>query len=136
MEQIDDGRRNIIIHPNNEPEDLPLTGVRELPKVRSSESFVPATMDEPTIYPGDVVVGVNGGNVEYAELIQKKVEDGVLVLSLQSGVPTVYDDQDFSSRFYQADETHLYDDIADRGEEWNVATDESKLVRPETGRPR
>jgi hypothetical protein len=130
MEQIDDGRRNIIIHPNKEPEDLPLKGVQELPKVRSSESFVPANMDEPTIYPGDVVVGVFDGNVEYAELVQKKVEGGVLVLSLQTGVPTVYDDQDFSARMYQSDEIHVYDDVAERGNEWNITTDESKLERP------
>lgn len=130
MEQIDDGRRNIIIHPNKEPEDLPLEGVQELPQVRSSESFVPANMDEPTLYTGDVIVGFDDGSIEYVELIQKKIEDGVLVLSLQTGVPTVYDDQDFSARMYQSDEIHVYDDVAEQGNEWNITTDESKLERP------
>ena len=136
MEQIRDGRRNVLIHADKEPDDLPLDGIPELPQVRSSESFVPANMDEPKLYPGDVIVGVKDGEIAYAELIRKKVDGGVLVVSLESGESILHGDQHFSSRFYQADEVHVYDDIAAEADAWDVSFDESRLERPEMGRPR
>ena len=136
MQQIQDGRRNIIIHTNAELDDLPMTGVEELPAVANAEPFVPANMNKPKLYPGDVVVGVNDGKIGFAELVYDKLDSGVLLFSLDSGVYTLIDDQQFSARFYQTDETHLYDNVTDELPESDVEFDESKLERPETGRSR
>ena len=136
MQQIQNGRRNIIIHANAELDDLPMTGVEELPAVANAKPFVPANMDEPMLYPGDVVVGVNNGKIGFAELVYDKLDNGVLLFPLDSGVYTLMDDQQFSARFYQTDEIHLYDNVTDELPESDVEFDESKLERPETGRSR
>ncbi len=136
MEQIQDGRRNVLIHANKEPADLPLEDVPELPAVRNTEPFVPVNMDEPKLYPGDVIVGVRDGVIEYAELIQKKVDGAVLVVELDTGEHAVHADQQFSSRFYRNDEVHVYDDVAEEAEDLENSFDGSKLERPETGRQR
>jgi len=136
MERIKDGRRNILIHGNAEEADLPVSGLPELPQIASTEPFVPANMDEPKLYPGDVIAGVYNGRLEYVELIYDKVDGGVLVVPLDSGIVTLYSDQEFARRFYQADETHIYDDVTQDIPERDVGFDESKLERPETGRAR
>lgn len=136
MERIKDGRRNILIHGNSTEEDLPVEGLPEVPELASVEPFVPANMSEPKLYPGDVVVGVYDEEIRFAELIYDKVDDGVLVVPLDTGIVTLYDDQQFSRRFYQADETHIYDDVTDEITDWDVEFDESKLERPETSRAR
>ena len=136
MQQIQNGRRNIIIHANAELDDLPMTGVEELPAVANAEPFVPANMDEPMLYPGDVVVGVNDGKIGFAELVYDKLDNGVLLFPPDSGVYTLMDDHQFSARFYQTDEIHLYDNVTDELRESDVEFDESKLERPETGRLR
>jgi len=136
MERIKDGRRNILIHGNAEEADLPVSGLPELPQIASTEPFVPANMDEPKLYPGDVIAGVYNGRLEYVELIYDKVDGGVLVVPLDSGIVTLYSDQEFARRFYQADEIHVYDNIVGVDDGWDAAPDESKLERPEVGRPR
>lgn len=136
MEQIKDGRRNILIHGNTTEEDLPVEELPELPKLASVEPFVPVNMNDPKLYPGDVVVGVYNGDIQFAELIYDKVKDGVLVVPLDSGVVTLQKDQQFSRRFYQADEIHVYDNVTDEIADWDVEFDESKLKRPETSRAR
>lgn len=136
MEQIQDGRRNILIHSNVSQEDLPLVDVPDLPGVASSDPFVPQAMDEPKIYPGDVVVGVDDGEIQFAEMVHDEIDEGLLIVSLDSGNPEVVADGEFSSRFYKADEIHVYDGVADEVTDWDVEFDESKLERPEKGRPR
>lgn len=136
MQQIQDGRRHIIIHANTELDDLPMTGVEELPAVANADPFVPTNMDEPKLYPGDVIVGVDDGEISFAELVYDKLDSGVLLFSLDTGVYTMMDDQQFSARFYQTDETHLYDNVTDELPDSEVEFDESELERPETGRAR
>ncbi len=136
MDRINDGRRDIIIHGNASKDELPMTGLPELPAIGSVESFIPANMDEPKIYPGDVIVGVKDDKIHFAELIYQKLDGEVLVIELNTGQYRVIDDQVFSSRFYKADEIHLYDDVTDDQPEWDVEFDESKLKRPEVSRAR
>jgi hypothetical protein len=136
MERIKDGRRNILIHGNATAEDLPVKGLPEMPKIAGIEPFVPANMDEPKLYPGDVVVGFYDGEIQFAELIYDKTDTGVLVVPLDTGIVTLHEDAQFSRRFYQADETHIYDDVTDEIPDWDVEFDESKLERPETSRAR
>lgn len=136
MDQIKDGRRHVLIHGNKDAEDLPVEGLPELPSVASDEPFVPTNMEDPKLYPGDVIVGVYDEMISFAELILDKADGHVLVLDLENGHQILHGDQQFSSRFYQADEVHVYDNIADVDDGWDATFDESKLERPEAGRPR
>ena len=136
MEQIRDGRLNVLIHPESTPEDLPMSDPPELPDVADTDPFVPQGMEEPQIYPGDVVVGVDDGEIQFAELVYDKTNSGVLVVSMSTGETALTADGEFSSRFYKADEIHIYDGVMDEVSGWDVEFDESKLERPEQGRPR
>lgn len=136
MEQIQDGRLNVLVHPDATEEDLPVEGLPELPGVANTDPFVPQGMDKPQIYAGDVVVGVYDGEVRFAELIYDKVEGGVLIVPLGGGGHELTPDGEFSSRFYKADEIHIYDGVAEEESGWDAEFDESKLERPERGRPR
>lgn len=136
MERIKDGRRNILIHPQAEPEDLPIDGVPEVLAVAGTESFVPSSMDEPTLYPGDAIVGVTDDEIVFAELIYEKVPKGVLVIDLATGRVTLQDDQEFSARFFQVDELHLYDGITEEIVDWDTEFDASQIERPKERRAR
>jgi hypothetical protein len=136
MERIQDDRRNVIIHGNAEVDDLPVTGLEDLPPVASTEPFAPSNMEDPKLYPGDVIVGVNDGAIEFVELIYDKLDDGVLLVPLETGVHTLMEDQQFSARFYQTDETHIYDDVTREQPVSDVEFDESQVERPETSRAR
>ena len=136
MEQIQDGRRNILIHSEASQEDLPVTDLPERPSVADADAFVPQGMDKPKIYPGDVVVGVDDDEIQFAELVYMDTDGGVLVLPLDTGSFEFVADGAFGSRFYQADETHVYDGVAETVVDWDVEFDESKLERPAEGRPR
>jgi hypothetical protein len=136
MERISDDRRNLIIHGNAVIDDLPMTGLDELPPIADDEGFVPANVDEPMLYPGDVLVGMNDGLFSFAELIYDKVEDGVLVFEIDTGHYQLMDDQKFGARFYQTDEIHVYDDLTRKLPESDVEFQPSEVERPETGRAR
>ncbi len=136
MERIKDGRRNILIHGNASKDDLPVSGLDEALYIAGTEPFVPANMDEPKVYPGDVLVGVEEGEIEFAELIYDKLDDGVLVVAIDTGRVEYIPDNVFSKRFYQLDEMHIYDDVTQSTPDWDVEFDESKLQRPEPGRAR
>jgi hypothetical protein len=136
MEQIRDGRRYVLIHPDAEPEDLPVTDPPDLLGVADADPFVPVNMDEPTLYPGDVIVGVSDDTIEFAELIYGRTDDSVLVLPLGQGYVEAVYEQEFSSRFFQVDEVHVYDGVAEDAEGQDVEFDASKVERPETRRSR
>lgn len=138
MERIKDGRRNILIHENSTEEDLPVKGLPELPGIEDEKSFMPMNMDDPKLYSGDVIVGVYDGEIRFAELIVDKIDNGVLVVSLDTGKYTIVPDSEFSSRCYNADEIHVYDSITteETGGEWDTEFDESKLTRPNPKRAR
>jgi hypothetical protein len=136
MKQIEDGRRNIMIHGNAEPDEVPVTEFPDLAQIGRDTDFVPMNMDEPKLYTGDVVVGVYDGEIEFADLIYDKVDGAVLVDSLVTSTVTTIDDSEFSRRFFQADEIHIYDDVVRDIAERDVEFDESKIERPETSRAR
>lgn len=136
MERIKDGRRNILIHGNADEDDLPVDGLPELPKIPNGGSFTPRNMDEPTLYSGDVIVGVYDDEIEFGELIYDRVDGGVIVVTLNDGVYRLHKDAEFNKRFYNADEIHVFDGVADELVDWDVEFDESKLTRPDTTRPR
>jgi hypothetical protein len=136
MEQIRDGRLNVLVHPSASQEDLPVNGIPDLPDVANTDPFVPQGVDKPQIYAGDVVVGVYDEEIRFAELIYGKIDGGVLIVPLDHGGYEVTPDGQFSSRFYKADEIHIYDGVADKEANWDVEFDESALERPEQGRPR
>jgi hypothetical protein len=136
MEQIQDGRRNILIHSEATREDLPVTTLPELPSIADDDAFVPQGMDKPKIYPGDVVVGVKDDEIQFAELVYMSTDGGVLVLPLNTGSFELIADGAFGSRFYKADELHIYDGVVETTTDWDVEFDESKLERPAEGRPR
>lgn len=136
MERIDDGRRNLIIHGNAAMDDLPVVGLEELPAILNTEGFVPANNDEPRLYPGDVLVGLNDRQIVFAELVYDKLEGSVMVFELDTGQYTLMDDQDFGARFYQTDEIHVYDDVTREIPDMDVEFDESQIERPDTGRAR
>lgn len=136
MQRIQDGRRDIMIHDDASVEDLPVNGLPELPSVGDSGSFIPTNMDEPRLYPGDVIFGVTDGRITFAELVFDKTDDAVVVVPLDTGTHTVMKDENFSRRFFQADEVHVYDNVTSETAEWDVEFDESKLVRPEPSRAR
>lgn len=137
MQRIQDGRRDITVHGNASVEELPVSGLPEdRLETAGTEPFVPANMDEPKIYPGDVLVGVTDGEITFAELIYDNLEGGVLVLSLDTGRVEFIKDGIFTKRFYQVDEIHIYDDITRDQPDWDTEFDESAIERPEIGRAR
>jgi hypothetical protein len=136
MQQIQDGRRNVLIHPESSEEDLPVEEAPDLPGVADTDPFIPKGMSEPKLYPGDVIFGVDDGEIQFAELLMQKTESGVMIVPLDSGSAEVIPDGAFGSRFYKADEIHVYEGVADEVTKWDIEYDESKLERPETGRPR
>lgn len=137
MERIKDGRRNILIHGNASPEDVPVNEFPDDARVAGTEPFVPANMNDPTLYPGDVVVGVYDGEIRFAELIYDKLDDHVAVDPLDEGIITFMADPQFSRQFYQADEIHVYDDVIDeQPDRSHVEFDATKIERPEQSRPR
>jgi hypothetical protein len=137
MERIKDGRRDITIHGGAAKEDVPVTEFPDDARVAGADEFVPANMQEPTLYPGDVVVGVYDGDIGFAELIYEKLDGSVMVDPLEDGTITVMDDQLFSRRFYQADEIHVYGDVvSEKPEREGVEFDETKIERVATSRTR
>lgn len=136
MERINDGRRNLIIHGNATVNDLPLKGLGELPPIADSGGFVPSNMSEPKLYPGDVLVGLNDGRIEFAELVYNNLENGVMLFDFDTGRHTLMGDQEFGARFYQTDEIHIYDDITREQPDSSVEFDESQVERPDAGRAR
>lgn len=136
MEQIRDSRRNIVVHADATEEDLPVSGLPELPNVANSDPFVPQGMDKPQIYAGDVIVGIYDGEIRFAELIHDKVDKGILIVPLDSGDCELMSDGEFSSRFYKADEIHIYDGVGHEASDWDVEFEESEVERPEQGRAR
>lgn len=136
MRSIIDDRRTIYIHPNATVNDLPTTGTPEIPAVSDADPFVPDHMDDPKIYPGDVLVGVTGDNVEFIELVVDKQDDHVIVVPLTQGTPAAVPDNIFSARIFQADEVHIFEGIGEEIGEVDVEPDASTLERPEAAKPR
>lgn len=136
MDRIQDGRRDILIHGNASFEDLPIDGLSEDElEVAGTERFVPYQMDGPKVYPGDVLIGLTDGDVEFGELIYDKVDEGVLVVSLETGDVEYISDSEFARRFY-SHEIHIYDDITRTNPDWDAEFDESEIERPEISRAR
>ncbi len=137
MRLLDSDQRNLFVYDDATVEELPITGEPYIPDVSADEPFTPKGSDKPTLYPGDVIVLVDDGRIVVAELIVKKLEDGVLVQPLDSVIPETIDDGYFNSRFYRVDEAHIYDNVAPERPELDVEFDESKLGEYETtGRSR
>lgn len=138
MKQIESGRRNIIIHGDAERAEVPVDEFPESAHIGSEAEFVPVNVDEPKLYTGDIIVGVYDGDIEFVELIYDKIDGHVIVDPLETGTLTVVEDPQFSRRFYQADEIHVYGDVVRdiAQDQRDVEFDESKLERPETSRAR
>ncbi len=137
MQTIIDDRRSIYIHRNSSVEKLPVTGSVSLPKVANTEAFVPDHMDDPKIYPGDVMVGVKNGEINFGELVVDRADDAVITVPLKKGTPRFVPDNIFTARIYQSDEIHIYEGVGSVIEESDVEFDVSKLTTPEErDRPR
>lgn len=137
MERIREGRRDITIHGNAEKSDVPLTRFPDDARIANETSFIPVNMDKPRLYTGDVIVGVTDGEIEFAELIYNKTDDGVMVDKLDENRIVLIDDPQFSSRFYQSDEIHIYDGVVDElVNRTGIEFDKSKIQREETRRAR
>ncbi|MES3160004.1 MAG: hypothetical protein PPP55_00360 [Halorubrum sp.] len=136
MQRFADDRREIYVHPNATVDDLPLTGEFEVPPVADTEPFVPDNMNDPKIYPGDVVAGVVGGEIAFLELIVDKADDFVIVTPLKEGIPTFIRDNIFSARIFRADRVHVFEAVGDVIDKPEVEFDVSKLRTPDEERPR
>jgi hypothetical protein len=137
MERIRDGRRDITIHSSWEQSDIPLTEFPEDARIGSQESFIPANMEEPMLYTGDVIAGVTDGEITFCELIYDTTEKGVMVDKLNSSRIILIRDAQFSRRFYQADEVHVYEEVVrELSDREGVEFDESKIQRSRSQRPR
>lgn len=137
MQRIRNGRRDITIHGNADKDDVPVSEFPDDARVMGSEGFVPANMKEPTVYLGDIVVGVYDGEIEFVDLIYDKTDDSVMLDPLDTGGISLMDDQLFSRRFFQADEIHIYDSVVEeKPSRDGLEFDESKIERPEPARSR
>ncbi len=137
MERIRDGRRDITIHSNGEQSDIPLTEFPENVHIGSQESFLPANMEEPMLYTGDIIVGLKNDEITFCELIYDTTEDAVMVDKLNSSRIVLIPDAQFSRRFYQADEIHVYEEVVkDLSDREGIEFDESKIQRSRSQRPR
>jgi len=136
MQTITDKRRTIYIHEDATVDDLPVTGTVDLVPVSDSDPFVPDHMENPKIYMGDVIAGVNDGTISFVELVVEKTDDAVITVPLDVGTPRYVPDNIFSSRIFKADEIHIYEDIGSTPEGIDVEFDSSKIDKPQRGRPR
>ncbi|ESS03990.1 MAG: hypothetical protein A07HR67_00971 [uncultured archaeon A07HR67] len=136
MQRFADDRREIYVHSDVTVDDLPVRGEFDVPPVSNSDAFLPDNMSDPKIYPGDVMVGVAGGEIAFVELIVDKQEDLVVVTPLNTGIPTFVKDNIFSSRIFRADQIHIFEGIGKPIDEPDVAFDVSKLQTPQDERPR
>jgi len=136
MQRYADKRREIYVHSNSTLDDLPIVGEYDVPPVSDGGAFIADNMENPKLYPGDVIAGVVGGDVAFVELIISKIEDGVIVAPLDKGLPEVVGDNIFSARIFRSDRVHVYEAIGDEIEPPNVEFDASKLDTPEEKRPR
>lgn len=136
MQTITDKRRTIYIHENATVDDLPVTGTVDLVPVSDSEPFVPDHMENPKIYMGDVIAGVNDGSISFVELVVEKIDDAVITVPLDVGTPGHVPDNIFTSRMFKADEIHIYEGIGSPLTDLDVEFDSSKLDKPQRGRPR
>jgi hypothetical protein len=126
-----------MIHGEATVDDLPVDRISaEDLTIAGVKPFVPANMREPKLYPGDVIVGVSDGEINFAELIYDKLDHAVLVVRLDSGKVTHIADSVFTKRFYQKDEIHIYDDITRETPDWGGEFDETAVERPEISRAR
>lgn len=136
MQRYADKRREVYVHPDASVDDLPLSGDFDVPPVADTGGFVPDNMENPKMYPGDVVVGVAGGTIGYIELIVDKRENSVMVVPLDEGLPTVVEDNIFSARIFRSDRVHVFEGIGEAIDPPEVEFDLSKLETPEEQRPR
>lgn len=136
MQTIKDDRRTIHIHRDADVEDLPLTGSVSLPPVADRASFVPAHMDDPKLFMGDVIVGVSDGEISFAELIVDLDDDAVITYPLNGDLQGRVPNNIFTARIFQSDEVHIYEGIGETVEESDVELDASKLKRPIEGMER
>jgi len=136
MQRYADKRREIYVHSNATLDDLPLTGTYDVPPVSDSGAFIPDNMENPKLYPGDVIAGVVGGEVAFVELIVDKGEDMVIVVPLDKGLPTIVEDNIFSARIFRSDRVHVFEAIGEEIEAPDIEFDASKLDTPQEGRPR
>lgn len=131
MQAIIDDRRSIYVHRDASVDELPLTGSVTVPDVSHSDPFEPEHMDDPTLYMGDVIVGVSDGEITFVELIVDRIQQGVLVVPLTEGTPRFVPDNIFTARIYQSDEIHVYETVGEKIEKPDVEFDASKLEYPE-----
>ena len=136
MQRYADKRREIYVHSNATLEDLPIKGNYDVPPVSDAGAFVPDNMENPKLYPGDVIAGVAGGEVAFVELIVDKGEDMVIVVPLDEGLPTVVPDNIFSARIFRSDRVHVFEAIGTEIQKPDVVFDPSKLDTPQEERPR
>ena len=137
MQTIVDDRRTIYVHRESSVENLPITGSVTLPMVADSDPFVPDHMDDPKIYPGDVIFGVKDEEINFGELIVDDTDDAVITVPLKKGTPRYVPKNVFSARIYQSDEFHIYEGVGSVVETPDVEFDVAKLNTPErTDRPR
>ncbi|MEF8813651.1 MAG: hypothetical protein V5A55_07515 [Halovenus sp.] len=140
MQTISDDRRLIYVHPNATVDDLPVSGEVELMPVGDEDPFVPKRMEDPQIYPGDVIVSVVDDGIWFAELVihhQNEYDiSGVVVKPLNERVAKLVPDSFFSARLFQANEIHIYEGIGEVGDEPDIEFDASKLETPVEGQPR
>lgn len=137
MQTIVDDRRTIYVHRESSVENLPITGSVTLPMVADSDPFVPDHMDDPKIYPGDVIFGVKDEEINFGELIVDDTDDAVITVPLKKGTPRYVPKNVFSARIYQSDEFHIYEGVGSVVEKPDVEFDVTKLRTPEKkDRPR
>lgn len=137
MRSFYDKRREIYVHPNATVEDLPVEGAYELPAVAAEmDPFVPDNMSDPKMYAGDVVVGVDGGEVTFAEMIISKGDGHVITYPIDEGIPRSVPDNIFSSRIFRSDRVHVFEAVGEEVEEPDVEFDVTKLQTPDEERPR
>ena len=136
MQRYADKRREIYVHSNATLDDLPLTGTYDVPPVSDGGAFIPDNMENPKLYPGDVIAGVVGEEVTFVELIVDKGEDMVIVVPLDKGLPTIVEDNIFSARIFRSDRVHVFEAIGEEIEAPDIEFDASKLDTPQEGRPR
>jgi len=140
MQTISDNRRLIYVHPDATVDDLPVTGEVELVPVADHSPFVPDRMEDPQIYPGDVIVTLVDDGIWFAELVIQHQDEydtsGVIVKPLDERVPKLVPDSFFSARLFRAERVHIFEGIGQAGGKPDIEFDASKLQTPAQGQPR
>lgn len=132
MYPVTDSEFEYMIEPDAELDDIPVDGLSEVdvPGIRE-DSELGLGDATPTLYTGDVVVGIDSDRVRFVYLLQGATEDGIEVIPLDTGMHELISRDYFTALLLDLDDVVLYEQVVDHLHGWEgtqtVVIDDEQL---------